>query len=790
MIARVTKDGREQSLIQHTHAVADWAELFGAKVGFGRFMRLAGLLHDAGKASAAFQNYMRQVSLAFAGLGPMPERGSVTHSTQAAKVIFEKHRANTITLERMSAEILAMLLASHHGHLPDSVSPDGATPLRDRLIRDIPALSDQRVITYLNNELLTESEYGLLFADACQEALAFITKVKPQKDLDLYFSLHLLVKHLFSCLIDADRFDAYCFEAKLDPQPRDVISPDWGAFARKLENRLAEFTNDSVVNKLRAHVSNICLSAAQNPPGVYRLNVPTGGGKTLASLRFALNHARANQMSRVIYIIPYLSILEQTVQTVREILGDEGLLEHHSNLLPEEKGEDYSLLAERWDSGLIFTTMTRFLESVFSGGTRGLRKMHHLAGAVLIFDEIQSLPLNCVHLFNGTINYLSRICGATVLLCTATQPLLDHAQRPLLLSENADIAPDLTGLFRGFRRVRLLDARIPGGYTPSALAAFTLEKLAGLSNGLVVLNTRKDVRRLFHALKKMNATLPRENRFRLYHLSTSMCPAHRLAILNEVKRLLGKERLICVSTQLIEAGVDISFECVIRALTGLDSVIQAFGRCNRNGEYSQRDCYVVNVADENLAMLPDIQRGAEQSRQILDEIKREPSAYDGNALSLAAIRRYYEMYFYKSGDKMDFGIKMLKTTLYDLLSVNRLGIAARGSADHVPPVLSHSFATAGENFYVIAKNIAVLAPYDKGKEIITELSGDDIDIKRKRELLKTAGRYSVNLFDYQIRKLEKEGGLIPLADGIRALSDGYYDSEFGFHTDKCGDPEK
>lgn len=789
MLARVSKDGRKQSLIQHSIEVADWAEMFGAKIGFGCFMRLAGLLHDAGKASPAFQQYMDQLAQAYAGSGSIPKPGSVIHSTQAAKLFIEENIASSDVLKQMTAELLAMIIANHHGYLSDSISVNGATPLRDRLLHDNPALFYQQTITYLKKELISEIEYQQLFSEASQELDAFITKVKHQ-NLDTYFSLHLLAKYLFSCLIDADRYNAYCFEAKISSSPADVDSPDWSPCVDKLDAHIDKFTVNNHIDQLRAHVSNACMNAARNLPGVYQLNIPTGGGKTLASLRFALHHAMKNEMSRIVYIIPYLSILEQTAQTVREILGDEGLLEHHSNLLPEAKGEDYSLLSERWDAKLIFTTMVQFLESIFSGSTRGLRKLHHLAGAVLIFDEIQSLPLNCVHLFNGAINYLSRFCGATVLLCTATQPLLEHTQRRLLLSENANIVPDSNELFQGFQRVRLLPALVPNGYTPDELAAFILEKLAKLSNGLVVLNTRKDVTNLYRALQRANTALPENKCYQLYHLNTNMCPAHRLAVLNKVKGLLGQKRLICVSTQLIEAGVDISFDCVIRALAGLDSILQALGRCNRNGEDPIRDCYVIKVANEDLSKLPDIQQGAEETRRILSAIEANPGTYDGNPLSLSAIRRYYETYFYKSSDKMDFSINKLHTSIYDLLSVNRLGRSAYRSERYTRPVLWYAFETAGKNFRVIENGVGVLVPYGNGKAIIAELGNKNVDIKRKRELLLAAGRYSINLFENQMKQLEKEKGLIEFADGISALRDEYYDPETGFHMDKYLDPEK
>jgi CRISPR-associated endonuclease/helicase Cas3 len=524
--------------------------------------------------------------------------------------------------------------------------------------------------------------------------------------------------------------------------------------------------------------------AAKRERGIYRLNVPTGGGKTLSSLRFALNHAQEHNLERVIYVIPYLSVLEQTASEVRQALsyglGDDFILEHHSNLLPPEDENDAQarrLLTSRWSRPIVITTMVQFLESVFSHTSGDLRKLHNMMNAVVIFDEIQSLPVKCVHLFNGALNYLRVFGGCTALLCTATQPLLDEVERPVRLSTPAELIPDTIGAFAKLKRTRIINSTILGGYSYEALRVFAMEKLSSAGNCLVILNTKRDAAKLYASAKAYIAENP-DCRIKLVHLSTSMCPAHRSAVIDSLqtqagdKKRLKDERILCISTQLIEAGVDISFRSVIRALAGLDNIAQAAGRGNRNGEDPNGcEVYIVNLAEEDLRQLPDIEHGKNVTARILGE-----SPHD--VLSPEIMERYYAEYFYKRRDEMDYNTKNTGT-LYDLLSRNRKGMNSYiNSGGKTPHALCQAFQTAGENFCVLERGTTgVLVQYGRGVQLMEAYK--TAGLRDKPELLREAGRYSVSLFAWQLDKLKDERAIFVVGGDVYALRENFYDPECG-----------
>ncbi|HSV31346.1 MAG TPA: helicase-related protein, partial [Atribacteraceae bacterium] len=425
------------------------------------------------------------------------------------------------------------------------------------------------------------------------------------------------------------------------------------------------------------------------------------------------------------------------------------ILEHHSNFITpddESEAQTYRFLTDRWNQPIIITTMVQFLESVYSHKGGNLRKLHNMMNAVFIFDEVQSLPVKCVHLFNNTINYLRTFGNCTALLCTATQPLIDKVERPIHFSSPSELIADTGEAFKKLKRTRIVDSTVKSGYSTEALRDFVLEKLDAVGNCLVILNTKKDVANLYRAVKNY-INEDKETQIKLVHLSTSMCPAHRMEAIDSMqqeegnKKMLKRERILCISTQLIEAGVDISFACVVRALAGLDSIAQAAGRCNRNGEEPNgREVYIVNLAEENLSKLPDIKCGSDVTSRILDEPVDD-------LLSHAVMNRYYQEYFYKRRDKMDYSYN--NGYIYDLLSENKKGSGTYiNSGDKAPfPALRQAFQTAGEQFYVIEKGTAaVLVPYGRGTEIAEKYSA--AKLRNKSKLLREMGRYSVSLYSH------------------------------------------
>ena len=760
-ISRITSDNREQLTVEHLLASADYAGMLAEKIHTPEIARLATLLHDMGKFSSVFVKYLREKDKS--------KRGSVIHSTQGAKYIFDTWHGSDALL----SEIISNVIAGHHGELADGISPSGELSLLNRVMTTNWELHyDEVKQAFSNTDILLHSLERML--TICKQELSSFIQVCKGKKLNCAFMVHLLTKFLFSCLVDADRFNAYCFEINETPENTAVIPP-WSILAEKLESYLNGRMIKNDIDHIRKDISEKCLKAAQRPCGVYKLEVPTGGGKTLSSLRFALNHAQKHGMERIIYIIPYLSVLEQTAKNIREALGiesdDEIILEHHSNLIPEEdekKAEETQLLTSRWSTPIIITTLVQFLESLYSEKSGKLRKIHNMAKAVLIFDEVQSLPIKCVHLFNEAINFLSVFGGSTVLLCTATQPLLDRVAHPVKLADIPELIQNCNDDFKKLKRTRIVPSIIPGGYSQQMLRDFILEKAEISGNCLVILNTKSDAAKTFTTLKEYihenNLTI------KLVHLSTRMCPAHRLEVINSIKAELGNKRIICVSTQLIEAGVDISFGCVIRALAGLDSIAQAAGRCNRNGENPDgSDVYIVNIAEENLSKLPDIKQGSEVTRNILYE------SFE-NLLSSNAMERYYEEYFYRRKTEMDYCIEG-DASLYDLLAANKKGLSAYVNSGGIkPPALVQAFQTAGEHFCVIEKNTTdVLVPYKYGAELIDKYQ--KAPLKDKPRLLREMSCYSVALYSNEKKQLEKENALYSIDEDVLVLKKNYYDDQ-------------
>jgi CRISPR-associated endonuclease/helicase Cas3 len=781
-ISRIADDGQEQLTSNHLTETAYYAAALGSKLYASSLAFIAALFHDMGKFSLAFVEYLL-LSVEGKKMGTAPRRGSVIHSTQGAKYISDLVLGKE-EIYLAVAEIVANCIAGHHGGMTDGISPQGDTPLRNRLASDKDALHFDEVLeNFQNANILSDGNNIAELLSACRKELdEFIRACKTEK-IDGAFMVHMLVKSVFSCLVDADRYNAYCFDVGITVEAQ-TLTPSWDEYSERFEAYLSMFSVDSDIARIRHDVSEKCYLAAKRNRGIYQLKVPTGGGKTFSSLRFALGHAKEHSMNRIIYVIPYLSILEQTAKEIKKALSyvdsDDFILEHHSNLVPpddEKEAQTHRLLTSRWNQPIVITTMVQFLESIFSHKSGDLRKFHNMANSVIVFDEVQSLPVKCVHLFNGAMNYLRVFGGCTALLCTATQPLLDKVPRPIQLSEQAELIPDTSDVFAKLKRTYIVDSTIRGGYSYGALSDFAIEKLNDAGNCLVILNTKKDVAQLFELIKAYVNRNP-DCEIKLVHLSTSMCPAHRLAVIDSLqvvdgdKKKLKSERILCISTQLIEAGVDISFGCVIRALAGLDSIAQAAGRCNRNGEDPNgRGVYIVNLSEEKLRKLPDIKCGSEVSAGILDD---SPDDF----LSNAVMERYYAEYYYKREGEMDYKTSN-DGTLYDLLSNNRIGKNAYTNlGGKTPPKLCQAFQTAGENFYMIDRGtIGVLVPYERGVKLADEYT--IATFRDKPKLLREMAMYSVSLYARQVNKLKDAGALFTIGDDVLALRQEFYDAERG-----------
>jgi len=647
--------------------------------------------------------------------------------------------------------------------------------------------------TILSRAMALTSKPSMI--SAMQVALAKIMLLAPIKDdksTVVQQQFGLLVRFLFSCLIDADRIDSADFEspkaAKLRAHGRYT---EWNILCERLEVHLAEFKPGKKIDLLRCDISNHCRNAASRAKGIYTLTVPTGGGKTLASLRFALHHAKIHKMHRVIYVIPFTSIIDQNAEVVRNILEPKGIesgsvvLEHHSNLTPEEQSWRGKILAENWDAPVVYTTSVQLLETLFGAGTRGARRMHQLANAVLIFDEIQTLPVNCVHLFNNAINFLVEQCGSTVVMCTATQPLLDQVNAEkgaIRIPDGNELMPDVKMLFDELKRVDIKNQRKPGGWTNDEIATLAMNEMRRADSCLVIVNTKNAAQTLYRLCKEQS-DIP------LYHLSTSMCPAHRKAILNEIRvRLEKKLPVLCFSTQLIEAGVDVDFGAVIRFAAGLDSIAQAAGRCNRNGLRKIGIVHVVNPQDERIEILHDICIGRDKAERVLDEYEDDPLQFGNDRIGLEAMKRYYTYYFFDRQNEMDYPLAAKdighEDTLLNLLSENSLAVCDYGQkAGHKPGIyLRQSFMSAANAFKAIdAPTRGVIVQHGKaGQVIIAELCAAYLPDK-EFDMLRRAQQFTVNVFPNVLERLSKAGAVQEIQEGmgILYLDYRYYSEEFG-----------
>ena len=820
-IAHVRKaDGQPQSLQNHLTETSEIAKLLAAKLDLEQEGELLGLMHDFGKYSHKFQKYIHDETGLF---NPdlddeesTPNGSKVDHSTAGAQWVYRELRKIGAEqgIGELFGQMLGLCIASHHGEgLIDCLDGEGNPKWIERFNKtdELTHLAEceqnaDEVVQQKAHELAGENLIRNLL-----KAVKLILSDSTTNDKIKEFYLGCLTRFLFSCLIDADRINSSDFEREAQKEVRRLTEkPDWQMAIDQVEAKLVGFQNRYPIDEIRRRISSDCLKRAVDPQGIYTLTVPTGGGKTLASLRYALHHAQKHNLDRIIYIIPYTSIIDQNAQVVREILGEDWVLEHHSNLEPEKQSWQDKLLCENWDKPIVFTTMVQFLDAWFGGGTRGARHIHPMTNSVLIFDEIQTLPVKCVHLFCNVLNWLTKFGKSTAVLCTATQPLLGEsglqnfpegkresiAARGLLrLSENAEIMgkhQDLDKLFADLSRVEIRFNEKAGGWNVAEAGAFLLEQFQTTSSCLFIVNTKKWAQELYQYCQRQN--VPPEA---LFHLSTNQCAAHRKAIFDTIKaRLKNKEPVICISTQLIEAGVDISMACVIRALGGLDSIAQAAGRCNRHGEKKGKgQVWVLNLQEQDFTrILPDIQAGKTHAERVFRDFAGQ------DILQPEAMKRYFEYYFYNRSSEMVYPIneKAKNDGLLHWLSDNCFNRGAKLSGylkndilrnRDLYPLLMQSFKSAGRIFQVIdAPTHAVIVPYGEGAELIAQLCGE-WDPKEMYDAKKKAQRYSVNVFPNVWGKLQKENALHETIEGsgIYYLKERHYNDEFGLSLDETSE---
>ncbi len=771
-------DNALQTVEEHCINVAKYAAQSGRQVKMERLAALSGLLHDMGKMSDDFEKYIRG-SKEFS-------RGSIDHCFAGAKYLLEAAGGDA-SLHK-TACLLGRVILSHHG-LHDWITEDcedyylyrtGKDDRYAQIAENFKGLSYSSEIRALLEA--AEKEYAEIRASMKKLVTEMALPDSRSKNKALAFFYGMTERLLTSMLIDADRTDTAQFMSGTAEEKEVDTAVLWEEMNGKLQSKLSAFTDYGKIALQRKSISQRCYEFAKNEVGCCKLVVPTGGGKTLSSLRFAIEYCRRHGKKRIIYVAPFLSILEQNSDEIRCVAGDEAFLEHHSDAafkMEQNGGEElqnYELHCERWNSPVIATTMVQFLNTLFSDKTSSVRRLHRLCDSVIIIDEIQSLPIKCVWLFDLAMNYLTRICGAAVVLCSATQPQFEKLKGyPLLIDANS-MTGDITKDLEVFKRTEIINAVTKSGMTFEDAAQLCADKQKEYASLLAIVNTKAAAKALYQQIKSIADV-------ETVHLSTNMCPQHRREAIKLLRQKLKNNKpVICVSTQLIEAGVDVSFGCVVRSLAGMDSAAQAAGRCNRHGEKG-RICpvYLVNLSEEKLGSLGEIKSAQDVSRELLGGVTD-----DTDMLGVEFMAKYFDKFYGENKEKLGFPIKQPKTDLVELLSLNSDRSTVCGRRQ--PDMTSQAFKTAGQNFSVIDEfGSGVIAPYnDEAMQLIAQLNESHTPAQ-VNALMRKAQQYMVNVNDRKLNELASLGAVFALKSGVYALDERYYGSECGMTDEPTAD---
>lgn len=780
-------DGKKyiQTVEEHCHGVAEIAAELLSDIGLEKTAYLAGMVHDLGKFSENFKNYIEK-----AADGEKVQRGSVNHTFAGVRFLLEKHSDEQLSgFSDIVLEIIAYAVGAHHG-LFDCVDDNNNNGFTKRIQKE--------GIDYLNaaqeflkiccskqdiEDLLKQSEKEFLPVFNEIEKLADNADAKIQ-NTQITFYIGFLARLILSAIIEADRSDTSQFMNGYSEKTVKNISEIWINCIKNVEQKLSTMPLDKPINKTRAQISALCAEAGNLESGIYRLNLPTGAGKTLTSLRYALHHALKHNKKRIIFTMPLLSIIEQNAGIIHDYIGNEELiLEHHSNIVETDENDELDkreLLVESWDVPIIITTMVQLLNTLFAGKTANIRRMQALCNSIIVIDEVQTVPDKMLSLFNLALNFLAKICNASIILCSATQPCFEKTMYPLDKS-----VKDLITLTKEqetvFKRVRL---EYKGEMDYKELADFAAGILEENNSLLLVCNTKNEAAVMFNLL------CSKIKYVKAFHISAGMCTAHRKETIKEMQEALEnkQQNILCVSTQVIEAGVDVSFARVIRLLAGMDNIVQATGRENRNREFDGlAPGYIVRLKGEVLKGLSEIEAAKNAAANLLVKYKNSPKIYDNDLMSEKAINEYYECLYGNVNDGYhDFYIESVRDSILNLMSCNE-NVDSGKIPEYNKYFMHQALKTAGGLFTVFDESsIDIIVPYDRGKEIIQKIFAvGDKDYEKLKAILKEAKLYTVSLFKYQKIKLEEQGALIfvPSA-GVYILQDGYYDELTGLNLNQ------
>ncbi len=684
-----------QSLVEHLQTVAKKAECFAGDFGAGGWGRCAGLLHDSGKAAGAFQRRLEG------------NTKRVDHSTFGARL--------AINVDRQLGLLLSYIIAGHHGGIPDG--GDQETQLHFRLKHGkVP----------MGVEQIPEAH--------CHSDLSLPFKLYRER---AGFSLSFFTRMIFSCLVDADFLDTeqFCSPQKSQERPPSLTGKTFTLLQQKINSSLGTIikkAKSTPVNQLRKNILHQCREKAQLPQQIFSLTVPTGGGKTLSSMAFAIDHAVEHDLRRIIYAIPFTSIIEQNAQVFQKIFGHENVLEHHCNYKEQDDSEKLTynyrrrLAAENWDMPVVVTTNVQFFESLFSNKTSRCRKLHNIARSIIVLDEAQAIPLEYLEPCLAVLRELVEHYGCTIVLCTATQPALDDkSSLRMAFPEICEIVDDPAKLYADLQRTKI---GFVGRKTDDELVSLLEEE----RQVLCIVSTKPQAKALFQLLPESEG---------VFHLSTNMYPQHRRLVLNTIRERL-KDKKVCrvVSTSLVEAGVDLDFPVVYRAMAGLDSIAQAAGRCNREGKIEVGKVFVFEP--EKLPDMPWLTRCISRAKETLRNFP------DADPLDIETMRCYFEL-------------------LYDVQDLDKKHIMLLLNPNPVRPELFFPFKEAAEAFrFIEEESIGIIVAIEpEAQKLVKELRYTEFP----RVTIRRLQQYSVSVRMRVYAALKAAGALEIIHDEFPVL---------------------
>lgn len=779
-----------QSIQDHLIEVRDLAAEFGADLNIPHVTGLAGWLHDAGKYSNQFQDYI---------VNDNGKRGSVNHAFAGADIL-RGYLKDSDFLDEMLFEFVGNTVMAHHGPAGpyDFCAPAGSSDPKFTARFAKKGVAPEEVAKRFFAEF-DEQDFRTYVRSARDE----LSMLNPN---GLFKNQNLYQRFISSCLVDADHLKTADFmSASSSTDLPDSVSMstlfkrnEQAVSAQKKRNANVADPALMGLNQMRDEMSEASYSKADSFHRLFSLSVPTGGGKTLASLRFGLRRCVQKSLQRIIFIVPFTAVIEQNAASVRSRLGLDAddyadVLEYHSAVTAEQKSdadipkdERYIYARDTWDAPIIFTTQVAYLNALFGSGSKNLRHMHRLVRSVLIFDEVQSMPFKCVAMANDALNWLTTATTSTGLLCTATQPTLDVKTLTAPLNPADQIVKDVPAVEEAFKRVQIVP-HFQHVWQLEELENCCVSEFETVNSVLVILNTKSAV---WHAYMGFN-----QDGIRKFHLSTAMCQAHRKQKFAQIKAAVaearnGGEKVIVFSTKLIEAGVDLSFETVYRSAAGLDSIVQAAGRCNRNHELPMAyvHTFTMDGTVENLGWLPDISDGASITREL---VKAYPHT---DLLSNFMVGKYFSRLFGMMNSKLNYPIKLWDaTSLLELVTADKSGVPnfeGHERANRNPPMqlLSAAPRTVAQNFEPIdSKTISVVVQWKediRSQQLVAEIESRTGDVNDISELLQRAQAFSVQIYgDSSSVKKRLGDAIVDYSDdlGLFIARETAYSDEFGLN---------